>query len=311
MQPDRLCTKSTGVQFSSVQFSSVQMASLVVPLFLTPPARAIGRARRGATGMAGRAVLAWSSYRQGRASSARGPPLTSSGVLAFWDRQGPVKTAMAAGAAAARAFEGVTECAPRPAYAPSHACVCARDTGACNMLWVQLCSRRCLRRTLRESSRERRVGGGAGGSSSEPGGSNWRGRRTDDWRRTKRARTELSGVGERVIGLRHLVGCGTGPLTRAGHLGERDAAPTGLELFGQSPAFSPQSPHYLSIFSSISICTLRARRLAPCGVSPPGLLPVRAPSVVSHHLRRLSPPLLASRAHSIGFRSVVCCLCSN
>ena len=85
---------------------SVQMASLVVPLFLTPPARAIGRARRGATGMAGRAVLAWSSYRQGRASSARGPPLTSSGVLAFWVRQGPVKAAMAAGAAAARAFEG-------------------------------------------------------------------------------------------------------------------------------------------------------------------------------------------------------------
>ena len=35
--------------------------------------------------------------------------------------------------------------------------------------------RRCLRRTLRESSRERRVGGGAGGSSSEAGGSNWRG----------------------------------------------------------------------------------------------------------------------------------------
>ena len=32
---------------------------------------------------------------------------------------------------------------------------------------------------------------------------------------------------------------------------------------------------------------------------------------VSHHLRRLSPPLLASRAHSIGFRCVVCRLCSN
>ena len=30
-----------------------------------------------------------------------------------------------------------------------------------------------------------------------------------------------------------------------------------------------------------------------------GLIPVRAPSDVSHHLRRLSPPLLASRAHSI------------
>ena len=32
---------------------------------------------------------------------------------------------------------------------------------------------------------------------------------------------------------------------------------------------------------------------------------------MSHHLRRLSPPLLASRAHSIGFRCVVCRLCSN
>ena len=67
------------------------------------------------------------------------------------------------------------------------------------------------------------------------------------------------------------------------------------------PLSLPQSPS-LHLFSSISSCTLRARRLAPCGVSPPGLLPVRAPSVVSHHLRRLSPPLLASRAHSIGFR---------
>jgi hypothetical protein len=47
---------------SSVQFSSVQMASHAVPLFLTPPAQAIGRARRGATGMAGRAVLTWSGY---------------------------------------------------------------------------------------------------------------------------------------------------------------------------------------------------------------------------------------------------------
>jgi len=62
----------------------VQMASRSVPLFLTPPARAIGRARRGATGMAGRAVLAWSSYRQCRASSARGPALTS-GVSGFLD----------------------------------------------------------------------------------------------------------------------------------------------------------------------------------------------------------------------------------
>ena len=168
------------------------MASLVVPLFLTPPARAIGRARRGATGMAGRAVLAWSSYRQGRASSARGPPLTSSGVLAFWVRQGPVKAAMAAGAAAARAFEGVTECAPHPAHAPSHACVRARYTGACNMPWVQ--QRRCLRRTLRESSRERPDGDGAGGGSSEArrmlegDGSGWQWRALIyDRRRTRRA----------------------------------------------------------------------------------------------------------------------------
>ena len=79
------------------------------PSLPDPSARAFGRARRGATGMVGRAVLAWSSYRQGRASSARGPPLMSSGVLAFWVRQGPVKAAMAAGAAAARAFEGITE----------------------------------------------------------------------------------------------------------------------------------------------------------------------------------------------------------
>jgi hypothetical protein len=53
------------------------------------------------------------------------------------------------------------------------------------------------------------------------------------------------------------------------------------------------NPPFSLLFSSFSICTLRARRLAPCGVSPPGLLPVRDPSAVSHHLRRLSPPLLA------------------
>ena len=37
---------------------------------------------------------------------------------------------------------------------------------------------------------------------------------------------------------------GTGPLARAGHLDERDAAPTGLEHLGRSPAFTflPNSP---------------------------------------------------------------------
>ena len=220
------------------------MASLVVPLFLTPPARAIGRARRGATGMAGRAVLAWSSYRQGRASSARGPPLTSSGVLAFWVRQGPVKAAnMAAGAAAARAFElGVTLSVRHalPTHHISHICVCARHTGACNMLWVQQRSTTCAGR--RERAAER--GGPAtarAAAAARLGGSNWRGR-TDDWRRSKRAGVELNSVRARVIGLRHLVGCGTGPLTRTGHFDERDAAPSDLELIGQSPAVSPPIP---------------------------------------------------------------------
>ena len=65
----------------------------------------------------------------------------------------------------------------------------------------------------------------------------------NDWRRMKRARTELIGVRKRVIVLRlHCAAERALSLTRAGHLGERDAAPTGatgLELFGQSPAFSP------------------------------------------------------------------------
>ena len=72
----------------------------------------------------------------------------------------------------------------------------------------------------------------------------------------------------------------------------RPASSSLVEQAPMLPSFSSPIPLSLS-FSSISICTLRARRLAPCGVSPPGLLPVRAPSVVSHHLRRLSPPLLA------------------
>ena len=95
-----------------------------------------GTARRnwhGQGGMAGRTVLAWSSYRQGRASSARGPPLTSSGVLAFWVRQGSVKAAMAAGAVAAtRAFEGVTECVRHalPTHHLTHACARATQVPA-------------------------------------------------------------------------------------------------------------------------------------------------------------------------------------
>ena len=136
--------------------------------------------------------------------------------------------------------------------------------------------------------------------------SGWRlGGLTYDRRRSKRAGVETIGARERVILLRHLVGCGKGSLARAGHVpDERGAAPTCHELLGRGayvPRFLSPSPPLSYLFSSISSCTLRARRLAPCGVSPPGLLPARAPSDVSHHLRRLSPPLLASRAHSIGF----------
>ena len=183
---------------------------------------------------------------------------------------------MAAGAAAARAFEGVTECAPHPAHAPSHACVRARDTGACNMPWVQ--QRRCLRRTLRESSSERRVGDGAGCGSSETGrvlvaasrrrstSAAYRrtgvsGRRRlgliDDWRRMTRAGAEPTGASERVPVSVSATTTGKGPLARAGHLGERGAAPTGLELLGRGVyvlRFSPQFPP-LFLFSSISTCT--------------------------------------------------------
>lgn len=191
------------------------------------------------------------------------------------------------------------------------------------MPWVQ--QRRCLRRTLRESSRERPDGDGAGGGSSEAGrvlvaasqrrsasaagrrtrvsGRRWLGL-TDDWRRMTRAGVELSSAREGILTasfswLQH------GPLSRAGLLDERDAAPAGLELLGRAGVYVPRflfpNPPSLSILFDLYSYS-RARRLAPCGVSPPGLLPARAPSVVFHHLRRLSPPLLASRAHSIGFR---------
>jgi hypothetical protein len=159
------------VQFSSVQFSSVQFKWRPSPSLPDPPARAIGRAR--ATARA--AQLAWLDewcwhglltvvprVERVRPTS---DELWRSGVFGLtrarlggklWLDKGPSRRQiMAAGAAAARGFEGVTECASHPAQAPSHACVCARDTGACNMPWVQ--QRRCLRRTLRENTEQQRV----------------------------------------------------------------------------------------------------------------------------------------------------------
>ena len=108
-----------------------------------------------------------------RASRARGPSPTSFGVLgqarARQSFLGPDKSGW-------RVSEDVlSECAPHPAHAPylTHPCsrmrVRARHRclqhamGAAAEVLAQ------LRRTLRESSRERRVGDGAGGSSSEAG----------------------------------------------------------------------------------------------------------------------------------------------
>jgi hypothetical protein len=139
----RLLPGTSSVQFSSVQFSSNgvhRRSSLPDP---SGASDREGTARRNWHGWTSGADMVW--LPQCRASSARGPPLMSLGVLAF-GLDMAVKAAMAAGAAAARALEGVTECAPHPDHAPSHACVCARDTGACNMPWVQ--QRRCLHRTL-------------------------------------------------------------------------------------------------------------------------------------------------------------------
>ena len=93
--------------------------------------------------------------------------------------------------------------------------------------------------------------------------SGWRlGGLTYDRRRSKRAGVETIGARERVILLRHLVGCGKGSLARAGHPDERGAAPTCHELLGRgayvtpmSPAFSPPAPLSL-IYSLRSLAVL-------------------------------------------------------
>ena len=141
------------------------------------------------------------------------------------------------------------------------------------MPWVQ--QRRCLRRTLRESSRERPNGDGAGGGSSEAGrvlvaasrrrsasaagrrtrvsGRRWLGL-TDDWRRMTRAGVELSSAREGILAasfswLQH------GPLSRAGLLDERDAAPTGFEFLGRAGVYVPR---FLFPNPPLSIYSLRS-----------------------------------------------------
>ena len=122
---------------------------------------------------------------------------------------------------------------------------------------------------------------------------------------------------------------GKGPLARAGHLGERDAALTGLELFGRAGAYVsllslPQSPFLCLTPRSISSrFPLRRKSGAHRLEIGPLLLTYLfsegtyvsiydvsphygPPSAISIDSR---PPLLASGAHSIGFRMVVCYLC--
>ena len=70
----------------------------------------------------------------------------------------------------ARAVEGAPDCAPHPATRHISRMRVRRALHRCLqhfVPWMQ--QRRCLCRTLRESSRERRVGDGAGNSSSEAG----------------------------------------------------------------------------------------------------------------------------------------------
>ena len=148
-------------QFSSVQFSSVQFSSVASLAVLTTS---------GASDREGTALRNWHGWTSGagmvwlfpvpRVERARARPASDEfwryGVLA---RQGPSRRRGRLAQRRQGRSRAFTECAPHPGTLPapphalSHACVCARHTGACNMSWVQ--QRRCWRRTLRESSRER------------------------------------------------------------------------------------------------------------------------------------------------------------
>jgi hypothetical protein len=140
------------VQFSSVQFSSngvVRRPSLPDP--------------SGASDREGTARRNWHGWKSGAGMLTPVPRVerarpASDEFLAIWrfGQTRAAKAAMAADAEAARAVEGVIECAPHPVHALSYACVCARDTGVCNMPWVQ--QRRCWRRTLREREQQREAG---------------------------------------------------------------------------------------------------------------------------------------------------------
>ena len=71
----------------------------------------------------------------------------------------------------------------------------------------------------------------------------------DDRRRMTRAGAVRIGARKRVPVSVSATTTGKGPLARVGHLGERDAAPTGLEILGRgayvSPSFSPPIPPFM------------------------------------------------------------------
>ena len=143
----------------------------------------------------------------------------------------------------------------------------------------------------------------------------------------KSSQVKLNGARERVSLPPSLVGSSKGPLSRAGHLDERDAAPTGHKLFSRGvyvPSFSSPLPILCLTPRSISSrFPLRRKSGAHRLEISPLLLTYffsegtyvstydvsphyGSLSAISAHSR---PPLLASGAHSTGFRMVVCCLC--
>ena len=136
----------------------------------------------------------------------------------------------------------------------------------------------------------------------------------DDRRRMKRAGVERTSASERVpvsvsatmVGNDYWEGPSRSRWSsrRARRGADRPRVPRSRRLCRMSPSFSPPilPLSFIYYLFDLYLFSEGTQPSTPCGVSPPGLLPARAPSVVSHHLRRLSPPLLASRAHSIGFR---------
>jgi hypothetical protein len=150
----------------------------------------------------------------------------------------------------------------------------------------------------------------------------------DDRRRMTRAGAERIGARKRVPVSVSATTTGKGPLARVGHLGDsatrhRPASSSSIEA-PMSPLSLPQSPILCLTPRSISSRFPLRRKSGAHRLEIGPLLLIYLfsegtyvstydvsphygpPSAISAHSR---PPLLASGAHSIGFRRVVCCLC--